>query len=62
MEKEKSIMNIQEVAQYLGIGVASIYRYANQKKIPASRVGKFWRFKRDRIDAWLEKQENIKKK
>lgn len=51
-------MNVQEVAKYLGIGVMSIYRYANQKKIPASRVGKFWRFRKDRIDAWLEKQEN----
>jgi len=58
-EMDKPIMNIKEVAQYLGIGTASIYRYAQQKKIPASRVGKFWRFRKERIDAWLEKQENV---
>lgn len=60
MDKTKPIMNIKEVAEYLGIGTASIYRYVKQGKMPASRVGKFWRFRKEKIDAWLEKKEIIK--
>lgn len=60
MEKMKPIMNIEEVAKYLDVGAATIYRYVKQGKIPASRVGKFWRFRKYKIDAWLEKQENVR--
>lgn len=60
MDKPKPIMNIREVAKYLGVSTMSIYRYVKQRKIPASRVGKFWRFRKEKIDAWLEKQENVR--
>lgn len=60
MYRAKPIMNIEEVAKYLDVSPVSIYRYVKQKKIPASRVGKFWRFRKDKIDAWLERQENIR--
>jgi excisionase family DNA binding protein len=61
MESTKPIMNIEEVARYLGVSTATIYRYVKQGKIPASRVGKFWRFRKEKIDAWLERQENVEK-
>ena len=53
-------MNLREVAQYLGVSRMSIYRYVKQGKIPASRVGKFWRFRKERIDEWLKGQENVR--
>lgn len=55
--KDKPIMNLKEIAQYLGLSQMSIYRYIRQSKIPVSRVGGVWRFRKERIDAWLEKQE-----
>lgn len=58
--KDKPIMNLKEVARYLGVSQMSIYRYVKQGKIPASRVGKFWRFRKERIDEWLKGQENIR--
>ena len=58
MEPSKPIMNIEEVAKYLGVSAATIYRYVKQGKIPASRIGKFWRFKKEKIDEWFEKQGN----
>ncbi|MCX5696395.1 MAG: helix-turn-helix domain-containing protein [Candidatus Omnitrophica bacterium] len=55
--KEKPIMNLKEVAQYLGLSQMSIYRYIKQGKIPASRVGGVWRFRKEKLIAWLERQE-----
>jgi excisionase family DNA binding protein len=60
MTETKPIMNIKEVAKYLRLSVPSIYRYVKQGKIPVSRVGGVWRFRREKIDAWLEKQEGLK--
>ena len=58
--KNKPIMNLKEVAQYLGLSQMSIYRYIKQRKIPASRVGGVWRFRKEKIDAWLERQEKVR--
>lgn len=49
----KEVMNVQEVAQYLGFGLAKVYQLVEQRQIPASKIGKQYRFLRDAINAWL---------
>ncbi|HMN15963.1 MAG TPA: helix-turn-helix domain-containing protein [Bellilinea sp.] len=44
------IMTIEEVAEYLRVPVSSLYKLAQQGKIPASKVGRHWRFRREFID------------
>jgi len=34
-----------------------IYKLAQQGKIPASKVGTAWRFKKEKIDRWMEGKE-----
>ena len=60
MDTKKPIMNIKGVAEYLDVSTASIYRYIKKRKIPAFRVGRMWRFRREKIDAWVERQENAR--
>ncbi len=52
-----SVMTIDEVADYLKMKVVTIYKHAQVGKIPAFKVGSKWRFKRETIDKWIEKQE-----
>ena len=47
------IMTLEEVAQYLKLTPQTIYAWAQQGKIPAAKLGKEWRFRRDLIDAWF---------
>ena len=47
-------MTVKEVAEYLQVSPDIIYRLAQTSKIPASKVGVQWRFKRHKIDAWME--------
>ena len=47
-------MTLQEVADYLQLSRDLIYRLAQKGKIPASKVGGRWRFKREKIDQWME--------
>ncbi len=47
------IMTLEEVAKYLRLKPQTIYTWAQEKKIPAAKLGKEWRFKRSIIDAWF---------
>jgi excisionase family DNA binding protein len=51
-------LTVKEVAQYLKLSTDLIYKLAQQGKIPASKVGAAWRFKREKIDQWMESKEN----
>lgn len=52
------IMTLDEVRKYLKVHRSTVYRLAEEGKIPASKVGRVWRFKKESIDEWLKKQEN----
>ena len=47
-------MTLQDVAEYLQLSKDQIYRLAQTGRMPASKVGNRWRFRRERIDGWME--------
>ena len=49
----KEVMDIRELAGYLSIGKSKIYGLIRQRKIPASRIGRQYRFSKEVIDSWL---------
>ena len=59
MENDK-IMTLEEVAEYLRLKPQTIYTWAQEKKIPAAKIGKEWRFKKSMIDRWFN--DNIDEK
>lgn len=48
-----SIMTIREAAQYLKLNYMTIYKLAQQGKIPASKIGGNWRLKKELLDEWI---------
>ncbi len=48
-----TILTVREVAAYLRLHAVTVYRMAQHGALPAFRVGRGWRFKRDQIDQWL---------
>jgi excisionase family DNA binding protein len=57
-DRKPRLMTIDEVAKYLRIHKSTVYRLAKDRRIPASKVGNKWRFRKDVIDRWLSKREN----
>ena len=51
------VMNVEEVAAYLRVAPATIYRLAKRGEIPGAKVGRSWRFQKESIDRWLAEQE-----
>lgn len=51
----EKLITLEEVAEYLRLSVHTIYKMAQQGRIPAYKVGKQWRFRKKTIDQWVEK-------
>ena len=47
-------MTADEVAGYLTLTTAKVYRLSQKGMIPAYKFGREWRFKKERIDQWIE--------
>jgi excisionase family DNA binding protein len=50
------LMTIEELAGYLKVTRRTIYDWLKRNKIPAVKLIGQWRFKKDKIDAWIEKR------
>ncbi|MCF7878851.1 MAG: helix-turn-helix domain-containing protein [Candidatus Omnitrophica bacterium] len=55
-------MTLDETAEYLQVSKDSIYRLAQKAKIPASKIGNLWRFKKEEIDEWMRLNRKESKK
>ena len=53
---DPDILNIGEAAAFLGAHEQTIRKLARRGAIPAFKVGRDWRFRRDSILRWSEKQ------
>jgi len=58
MEKKDSreIMTIADVAAYLGLHELTVRRLAREGQLPALKLGRQWRVKRDLLEKWLEQR------
>ena len=56
MTESREVMNIRQASQYLGVSPDTLYKYVNEQKIPAFKLGNRWRFKKSKLDQWMEEQ------
>ena len=49
-------LTLNEVATYLKRARSTLYRMVQRRELPASKLGRMWRFERDTIDEWLRRQ------
>jgi excisionase family DNA binding protein len=54
-EQDQAMMTVHELANYLRLSEAKVYRLANNGCIPSFRLGTSWRFRKDLIDEWTRK-------
>ena len=53
-EDYPQILTIAQVAEYLGLHELTVRRLAREGAIPALKLGRQWRVKRDLLDKWIE--------
>lgn len=47
------IWTVHDVAEYLRMSEAKVYRLVKEQQLPVVRIGKTWRFRKDLLDNWL---------
>jgi excisionase family DNA binding protein len=54
LQMEDRWLSVEEIADYLGVSKDTIYNWINGKKMPAHKIGRFWKFKKDEVDEWAK--------
>ena len=54
----KPAMTVRDVAGFLAVDEKTIYRLAQQGKLPGFKVAGTWRFQLQDIQGWIEKQKS----
>ncbi|GAB1365725.1 hypothetical protein MASR1M36_05960 [Candidatus Cloacimonadaceae bacterium] len=50
--------SVDEISVYLGVTRETLYEWLSEKKIPAHKVGRLWKFKKEDVDVWVKAQSN----
>ena len=48
-----NIMTTREIAEYLKLHQITVCKLSKEGKIPAIRIGRVWRYDKDKIDDWI---------
>src|SRR3979409_689053 len=59
MADSREVMNIRQASQYLGVSPDTLYKYVNEQKIPAFKLGNRWRSKKQTLDQWMEQKSTM---
>ncbi len=58
MEDQKALsdrwLSVEEVSHYLGVKRDTIYKWIEYKRMPAHKVGRLWKFKKNELDEWVK--------
>ena len=54
----KEIMTVSQVAEYLQLSEMTTYKLVQEGKLPAFKIGRHWRIKRDDLDELIERLKN----
>jgi excisionase family DNA binding protein len=55
----REVMDIRQASDYLGISPDTLYKYASEGFVPAFKLGNRWRFKRSRLNEWMDQQSEM---
>lgn len=57
--KSTKVMTISDLAKYFQLSKSSLYKLAQEGRVPAQKVGMHWRFHKVVIDKWLASGANM---
>lgn len=46
-------LNVDEIAEYLGVSRDTVYSWIGGRQMPAHKVGRLWKFKKEEVDSWV---------
>jgi excisionase family DNA binding protein len=53
----KDLLDTEDVAEYLGVGQVTVWRWCREGSLPALKIGKHWRVRREALEEFLRRSE-----
>lgn len=50
------VFDIDALSQYLKLPKSTLYKLAQEGRLPGQKVGRHWRFLKRAVDEWLERR------
>ena len=54
IEIEDRWLSVEEISKYIGVSNDTVYRWIDKHRMPAHRMGRLWKFKKNEIDQWVK--------
>jgi excisionase family DNA binding protein len=56
-ERLEELLGTEEVAEYLGVGQVTVYRWCREGSLPCIKIGRRWRVRREALAEFIRKSE-----
>ncbi|WP_036859470.1 helix-turn-helix domain-containing protein [Porticoccus hydrocarbonoclasticus] len=53
-ETDDRWLSISEICLHLGVSKDTVYKWIDRQDMPAHRMGRLWKFKKDEVDQWIK--------
>lgn len=47
-------LSISEICEHLGVSSDTVYKWIDKQGMPAHRMGRLWKFKKEDVDNWVK--------
>ena len=51
---EDRLLSVEDVRLYLGVNRDTVYKWINEKGLPAQKIGRLWKFRKADVDEWVK--------
>ena len=58
----ETLLTLDELSKYLQVSKSTLYKLVQAGRVPGTKIGKHWRFRKATIDLWIDgnQQESTK--
>jgi len=46
-------LSVDDIAAHLGVKRDTVYKWINRRHMPAHKVGRLWKFRKQEVDQWV---------
>ncbi len=54
VDMEDRWLPVEQMPKYLGVSNDTVYKWIDKQGMPAHRMGRLWKFKKDEVDEWVK--------
>ncbi len=51
--RDENWVSMKDITEYLNVSRETVLQWINNRSMPASKVGRLWRFKISEVDVWI---------